>query len=457
MSNGTKMKINFHFMKKNNLFLLCFILFFLFVFSVNFVLALEIKDYPRVPGLPPITDTSNLGEYTGYFIGLFLYLAGAIAVISFAIGAVGLIISGDSPESASSAKDRMKGALLGLFLTVSSVVILQTINPALVNPVLNPLPGVEGVYYTNGSEFKPVGIEEINTSNRPENFNSIIYRCLNKDEAPPLLIWTFPNPGLENGNGDLSSVNVIRKTCGDSQEISGFGSFRIAYEVPGVYYFLKAGCSGYASTSYNYSQDEIIPIFKDNIKSIRIINNPEAEIFYGAIFHEAAGLRSGGKCNLPIISAASDETCRNINLSSPKAVDIFTLDWDDWGGGDGVDFYSEPYGPNRGARAGFYKVAKDEVDPTGYLDPDDMEFNYEGIDVPEAYKDRNKTFKDRPGSIDAKGDYLIALYSKDTVNYGDPSAWYCQTFTDDVPNLNAQPFVAAGSNYIDRVYIIPTE
>ena len=65
------------------------------------------------------------------------------------------------------------------------------------------------------------------------------------------------------------------------------------------------------------------------------------------------------------------------------------------------------------------------------------------------YKNIYKTFQNRPGSIDIKGDYLVALFSDN--NSGGP---YCQTFNQDVPNLNMQTFIAAGHS-IGDVYIIP--
>jgi hypothetical protein len=61
-------------------------------------------------------------------------------------------------------------------------------------------------------------------------------------------------------------------------------------------------------------------------------------------------------------------------------------------------------------------------------------------------------------SIDIKGSYLVALYSKDP---GDENILYCQTFQSAsgqvIPNLGAQPILKDGVRYLDSVYVISTK
>src|SRR3989344_5618632 len=133
-------------MQKFKKYTLFIFIILLLLGSASFVFALEAR-YPRVPGLPAVTGTSELGDYIGYFFGLGMYLAGVLAVVSFAVGAIQLIMAASSPEMEKEGKDRMKGSLLGLFLTLSAFIILQTINPSFITPSLTPLPGVEGIFY----------------------------------------------------------------------------------------------------------------------------------------------------------------------------------------------------------------------------------------------------------------------------------------------------------------------
>ena len=141
-------------MIKNKRQVFIILLFIMFFYSADFALALEIN-YPQIPGLPKITDNSGFPDYVGYFFTLGTYLAGALALMSFAVGAVQMIMSAGNPTTAGDAKGRMMGSILGLVLTISAFLILKTINPTLIIPTLTPLPGVAGVFYTNGTDFKP--------------------------------------------------------------------------------------------------------------------------------------------------------------------------------------------------------------------------------------------------------------------------------------------------------------
>lgn len=125
-------------MPKNRYLLFPVFIVLLFFRQASFVFALESK-YPDILG-HSIENNSSLSEYVLYFFVLGISLAGILALISFVIGAVSLIISGDNAERASSAKDRMKGSLSGLALILVSFIIIQTINPSLKNLNLTPLP-----------------------------------------------------------------------------------------------------------------------------------------------------------------------------------------------------------------------------------------------------------------------------------------------------------------------------
>jgi len=381
--------------KKNN--------YFIFIFSVLVILssganpafaAMEVN-------LPGLSDNATLSQYAAYIFDTLIGLAGGLALISFVIGAVTLIMSGDSAEASSNAKDRMKGAILGLVLTLASFLIIDKINPSL---------------------------EKLNMTKLPE--------------------VVIPVPAVESG----------------------------------IYFFSEAGCTGDSSGAVTSSQNNLEGLVDAGIKSLKIVNDPVNKIDYGIILHENVGLNSGGKCSQPITS----EGCQSINID-PEAADIFEMNKENPGGaGDGVSFYSEPYGWDSGADAGFYNVDNDEIDSPSYqASPEKMCFSYTGVKEPEAYQhkcaggtcgnfsgsegdttgdegvdcstDACETFKDCPGSIDIKGSYLVAVYSKDSKS-GSSDANYCQTFngqTRDVEDMDTEPVVAAGGNEISKIIIIP--
>ncbi len=443
--------------RKKYLLLLIFFAIFLFG-TVGFASALEVK-------LPGLKDNPSLPEYVSYLFTLLISVAGILSLISFAIGAVGLI--NPNVEAHSDAKDRMKNALFGLALTFAAFLILRTINLALVKPDLTPLPSVAGIFYTNGTDRMPVALEVSDTSTRPAGYNGIIYDCTGTGSGgsgPTLLLWKFPKTGLEGGNSDiLGEVNVKRVLCGVTEDIGGIGSFKMAFETPGVYYCYGGCngemCSGYMSGAISSSQDNIGEPFNQNLGGVRIVNNPASGLYYGTIFHKETGLWAGGECSLPVINTSQGSTCENVDMPV-SAVNVFT--WasaiSGWRFGFGVTFFSEPHGSNFGAQKrgeGFCTVLNSKiVDPFFVEKANKLIFGktnspyfcgYAAGTIAE-YKNRYKTFKDKPESIYINGNYMVVLYGND--------GKYCQVFSQNIYNANVQPFVATGHSMGD-IYIIP--
>jgi len=475
--------------KKHLIFFLGSLLFFLFANS-GLAFALEIT-YPSVPGLiaPSANCTGGdcLSIYVAYFFGLLVYVSGALALISFTIGAISLIASADNPESASSGKDRMKGAILGLVLTLAAFLILRTINPTFITPSLTPLSGVAGIYYYNKAtdERKPVGMEVDNVANRGEdlnNFDYIIYDCSDASSAPVLLIWKYPNINFQGNDENFSGATVVRRSCGETEFIAGDDSksFKIDYETPGIYYCLGGCrgtlCSGYMSKAATSSDGEMAAPFKQNTKGVRIVGN------YGAIFHGGAGLDSINRCDAPIINTSDRNICTTVGVSA-FAADIFALNNSDYtSSGNGVAFYSEAFGwDTNGTKAlrvtvdnkiigasspQIFKASADKLVFFKFNTDADFDYNQK-VDQPDKYKYKCEgsntakegcsdtacvSFQDCPGSIKRNGDYLVALYSKNA-----DGSLYCRTFTKDANNLPAEDFIAPTGEEVGDVWVIPTK
>lgn len=79
------------------------------------------------------TKFENIGDFIQNIYRYSIILAGFLAVIMIIVGGIQISTSGGSPERITSAKKRIGGAVAGLFLAVFSFVILNTINPYLVN------------------------------------------------------------------------------------------------------------------------------------------------------------------------------------------------------------------------------------------------------------------------------------------------------------------------------------
>lgn len=472
-------------MKHKKLFLL-FLILFVFSFA-NFTNALEVP-------LPFMPDNPTLPQYVIYVFRFLVLTAGAISLVSFVVGSVSLIFSADDPSRADSGRDRMKGAILGLILTVSSYIILNTINPVLTRPTLTALPPGAGVFYSDGGNQRWSVASEVSDVriSAPAGATNLFYDCDGKGggTGPALLVWQFKKPGLEGGN-DLTKANVVQVPCGNPLSLNGTGSFRYDFEKPGVYYYLGKGCSGYASNSIVGSQDKISEPFNGNIESVRIVNDPDSQIYYGVIFHYEQGLSNGGECDFPIIgegdSKCFDADVFNYQIAemAQASADIFVVN-KNAGSGNGVVFYSKPTGwdtNNQGHRqAGFLQVSDSDItkglnNKVFWQDTKKICFNYTNIDAPDPYQykcsggtcgknNKNKkcsnnaceSFQDCPGSIEIKGQYLVGIYSEVYDNpLSNSPAVYCQTFTKTVPNLNVQEIVGVGDDNVGTVLIIPTK
>lgn len=467
-------------MKKQKFILLLFVAILFFGSAIS-ALALEVN-------YPGLSKNPDLPTFVSYLFKIGIALAGISAAVSFAIGGVQLIMSLDNAEASSNAKGRMKSAVLGLILTAASVIIIQTINPQLANITITPPGQGTGVFLKGGGDDIAAERAVSNTSSLPSGYNSLKYVC-GRTGGPKLIVWTYPKEGFK-GNGDnFEGVKTTTISCGGQTGISG-KSFKWAYEFAGVYFYMEGGCSGYSSEAFNGDQGKIMDEFKQKIKSVKIVNDASAS--YGIVLHEQEGLENGGFCSYPITSTG----CQNVNIKA-SAADIFVINTKEpTTSGDGVDFFSEPYGWDSGAEAGFYQVAASEIKDLSLQVPSKMCFEYEKINRPDEYKYRctdskcgstsyacssNKdcyegetcdlatkkcisaktgkslcsngaceTFGDCPGSIKIKGSYLVGLYSQQNNNQ-----IYCQTFKRDVENLNTEAFIAMGSEALDKIYIIP--
>ena len=313
-----------------------------FLTAGGFASALEIKDYPNVPGVGTITKDSTLPQFVRYFFGLGMYLAGLIALISLTVGAVQYIMSAGNPGMAGDAADRMKGSILGLILLLSAFLIMKTINPVLTTPTITPLPETAGVYYMKGKELRPAQSSDPDLSaQKSEGFNMIKYKCSTKSE-PNLIVWLYPKENFNPGSSDYKQVKVILVACEGEINMEGL-SLKWMKETEGIYYFMEEGCAGFRSGPVLSSEDQISEPFKNNIKSIKVINNPGTSTYYGAIFHENIGADRGGECTEALMggavkNGAIDNYCADVSEYgiSPSSVTVFRTNTKPLTSGNGV-------------------------------------------------------------------------------------------------------------------------
>lgn len=113
-------------------------LIFGLLFRANPASAIDtlIRPYPTIGGLT-IAFGMTLPELIKYIYLFAMGISGAVALTSMLIGAIRYISAAGNPSKMSDARDQIFSALLGVVILLSSYLILNTINPDLVNFTIN--------------------------------------------------------------------------------------------------------------------------------------------------------------------------------------------------------------------------------------------------------------------------------------------------------------------------------
>lgn len=82
-------------------------------------------------------EVSTIEQYFRYLFPFLLSIAAVSALVMFIYGAVRYMASAGNSSRAGEAKSIMTDAIIGLLIAVGSVLILRTINPALIELDLN--------------------------------------------------------------------------------------------------------------------------------------------------------------------------------------------------------------------------------------------------------------------------------------------------------------------------------
>ena len=90
-------------------------------------------------------SVADLAEYIGVLYKWFIGAAMIVAAFMISVGGFQYITAGAVPKNLSAAKERIKNALIGLLLAISSYVILYTINPAMTNLKLPEIKRIENI------------------------------------------------------------------------------------------------------------------------------------------------------------------------------------------------------------------------------------------------------------------------------------------------------------------------
>lgn len=181
---------------------------FLLLLMPTLALAVE---YPNLISIPGVNgeQVSGFGGYINALYLLSISIAAILAVIKIIIGGVKYMLS-DVVTNKSDAKSEIKGALIGLLLIISAVLILEVINP---NITKNDV-GFTQIETFKSTDLKQGGIQLTQTQTQQctgyTNLTAIPYdngKSCNQVSGPG---WV----GLDGACCDLSAADSDRICCG---------------------------------------------------------------------------------------------------------------------------------------------------------------------------------------------------------------------------------------------------
>ena len=433
--------------KGGSFILLFFILLFL---NTQSVFALEVQ-------LPGLANNASLPAYVSYFFGLGVYLTMFVAAISFAVGAVSLILSAGNAGAATEAKNRMKSAMLGLTLGAISFLILQTINSAIVTPTLNPLPTPNpqttttgpGVYFTDGNNNYIETPKSVSAGDVPIKFNKINYIC-DKSGGLNIIVWEQP----DQGSTDLPKSTIV--ACNGSLNITNIkNALNWDYETPGMYYCSDGcnsdgTCQGETSTVISESMEspnsEISGYF--DIKGIRFVNDTSNYTYFGSILCSGKNnVFYTSNCMNPYNDYNSNYYCA-WNIYNSYAKNNFTtataIDPSGYGGGFPGDNCTAPI---------LSKTAATDCVTTDIKGNSAIIIGYDGNNKPIYYGTWGSVVSLLPINQKVVSQYGVNFYSK-------PNGWSTNTsqkITSGIFNVKVPVSANSGNQISPLIEMLPSQ
>jgi len=126
------------------------IVFFLTLIPTIIISASTVPDYILMEPLPGMEEGTapGLGSYLSNMFKILIGVAGVLAVVVITVGGVQYMTT-DAISGKEGGKEKINSAIFGLILALSSVLLLQTIDPAFKNSSMT-LPEVPGPSPTSG-------------------------------------------------------------------------------------------------------------------------------------------------------------------------------------------------------------------------------------------------------------------------------------------------------------------
>ncbi|MFA5872053.1 MAG: pilin [Parcubacteria group bacterium] len=218
-------------MKRNKIFTLIAVLFFLLFWISPAYMADYYVNQEKIPGAAQ--QTGDVTQYVKDIVNFGFAVIGILAMFMLMIGAYQYLMAAGNIAKVDHAKTTISSALLGLIIGICSWVLLRTINPDLVNPSLQVIQGIGGTSGGGGtaltSDMSKVKCDTVRNYNGFMNKNwSDLRSETNINSAEDL---RNALQGLRaNGNGLTKYSDTIYQTCKDNNVPLWYAIATMSYE-----------------------------------------------------------------------------------------------------------------------------------------------------------------------------------------------------------------------------------
>ncbi len=131
-----------------------------------------------IVGLEFLGESANLGDLLANIYYFLLGLVGVSALVMFVWGGIEYMLAGDKDPG--KAKERMKNAVYGLVLALTSYLILYTINPDLVSRLDINLDPITPQQRDDGGPTAGLGCATNGDEDCASGFKCISFKCVPK-------------------------------------------------------------------------------------------------------------------------------------------------------------------------------------------------------------------------------------------------------------------------------------
>jgi hypothetical protein len=232
-------------------------------------------DYPTIAG-KTITDQSSFADVSAYLFALFIAVGVLIAFIRVVSIGLGMITAG---ATLSSAREKIKGSLIGLFILLSTYLIINTLNSKILN-IENP-----DIKCINGFSVKHI-VKAKNAAG--EDRESEKETCIMADNPQ------LPENMIGQGEAEMTpchykaiigysgpnytgtpSIIFDDKSPADTGcpvpnvDITGFKSVKMLVKFPGLYFYLTDGSQKFSNEMDDFAK---LGLDEKSIQTIEVLN-----------------------------------------------------------------------------------------------------------------------------------------------------------------------------------------